>query len=453
MNKALLVLLSVLLISSFGTYKALSEISSHRNDVEFSQRNIYGDSSVLNGLELHFDILGYHKNLVWENDIRFTQNGFVSKSEVQPANKTKHRHYKDKVTLNLMNNISRDDAELASVMKEITHDCVNGQEYEKTIYIKDYYEYYPLWCFFSVNDEELIRKYGQSVFYDNNDNNTGLYSIESYNGRKLTEFLKIGIPENETISIDVINHGISFGSSIGYPVETMSTCSDNMIYFYVNNRCTDGSTVEFGRGYGIFRIPYGNVEQNNYKGVYKYSGIDIDTDNIDLFYSMDENEMVKALSYDEAGRKLVLVTEKEDETWLKVISDEGDLLQQLSVGEAGDKTDIYMQDDYLVINEKGSYLKLYQLCNGNYELKINTYSTVMDNACDESGTHNNFDLSIMRSKYYYDGKYLTVVKTHNYRSFILLGVYDNEKLLYAGWYDCNLRGGINWPDDTRINWK
>ena len=77
----------------------------------------------------------------------------------------------------------------------------------------------------------------------------------------------------------------------------------------------------------------------------------------------------------------------------------------------------------------------------------------MDNACDESGTHDNFDLSIMRSKYYYDGKYLTVVKTHNYRSFILLGVYDNEKLLYAGWYDCNLRGGINWPDDTRINWK
>ena len=455
MNKAFLIVTALLLVSVFGAYETVREVSRERDNVMFTKHDIYGDPSVLNGLELKTGIWGGQNNIIWHSDLQFSATGFSSSTETEYVT-SENAVYREStpVSLQLYDDIMPDRPELATVMGNYYYEYNQGKYYDMKIMLKDYFRYYPVKLLFSVGTE-LAMKYPENVFYDKEHENG---SVEEYNNEKINGYFRIKVADDDCIVMKTNETaGIYTDASEMYHISTRSTANDDTVFFYISNRTAyNGQRAdkkyEIEPGYGIFSIPYGYIDQYDYKGVYRYSGVDIDVDSIKLIYSMDKDELLWDMRNNNVTESLELIIWKEGEYILKVISYDGLLRQELSLGFLSDIPEFVYQNNFLIERIKGTSLNLYQVIKGRYERVLYVDASIFENIKFKPEIYGE-NVQYRNMHYYYDGIHLVAVGWMPNGDDFTVGFFDEKQLIYAGWFETNVNGCFHFEKDINIGWK
>ena len=452
MNKALIIVVVLLLTGLAGGYKTVSDISRDRSTIVYTQNNVYGDSSVLQGLEIKADLWGGQDNIVWHSDFRFTDSDYSYSTEVEytAGQMIYHSYYENMpVNLFLLDDQSMDTPQLAQIMESYYQEYSEGNYRDKTIKLKDYLDYYPISALFNVSTE-LSMKYPKSVFYDKDYENG---DVDEYNKTKINQYFRIQVSDDDYITIQGNQgNGVNADTSKTYHVSTMCAANDDTVFLYVSNRKSEEKKVIIEPGYGIFSIPYGHIDQYDYKGVYRYTGMDIDVDNIRMFYPLNEDEIMWGMHNNTVSGNLQIITKTDGKFVFRVISYEGELLQEISLGDAEETFNFVYDNENLIVRLNGRYIQVYELNNGRYQLALNADSSIYDNL--EVKTEQFGETTRYRNmKYHYDGTRLTAVGVVPSGNYFTLAVYDREKLLYAGWYDSDVSGSYRSKNSISINWN
>ncbi len=163
---ALVILLTMLSVSAF---LFISEaVYSESNQVVLTEKTIYGDKTVADGIEL-ITRSQFREHLFWETTSRLEQSE-NAKSETeysffalknQETNKPKYegvvissdirygysnQHYYGEETT------SKDAVGLEKAINELRDSTLAGTTKSKTVYLKDYYTYYPIRVMFDFEN-------------------------------------------------------------------------------------------------------------------------------------------------------------------------------------------------------------------------------------------------------------------------------------------------------------
>lgn len=437
----IMILLTVLL--SFSSVLAVRNMAESRNQVVFTLKEQSGDPSVLDGLNMSFDHWSGMRNLCWKTDMSFSSESFSYETDVKyfelPYYNSKYPS-EDEAYLGINNREYYEIQELWDVRDEFLRMKLPGKPDARTIRLKDYLDYYPLnvWTTF-YSDGKLITSssvYSEMVSYDSGTENGPQYYME----KAFNDFFRIPVLEDDYVVMRSEGRtDVEYESDINsdtFYCDSRCTCSDHYIYFYINNRTSSGQFIDTSLipgGYGIYRIPYGYVTQDNYKGTSHYEGMDVMEEQLIMYFSLPQDHVLLTMHYEKDAGALILNTIEEGHAIMRVIDGESGLLrQQLDFGAVTLDPDITRENDCLIVSIPDDRIMVLQLNDeGTYEEKV-----CVDNRDITALKQENRNYDI---RYIYDGDHLTVMITDEYRSGFHLFIYDTDSQLYSGHYESNLR--------------
>lgn len=206
--------------------------------------------------------------------------------------------------------------------RELYNSAVPGQESKKTITVANYYDYYPLAGYISL----------QGIHYD-----FGIwsqadpgYDVSIQN--KLEEYFRIPVLPNEklTISLEkdsagtVISSGTSADEGDQFSFYTQGVVTPQTVYFSFYNRTSQNNMVDTSLipgGYGIYAMDYtaGTVQQRGNLTQTLENG-SLHLDSLRLAYPIDPKEEFLDLCQWSDGKTLLLYTREDNTYYLTVIS-------------------------------------------------------------------------------------------------------------------------------------
>lgn len=261
MPKRLFVTVLALVLSVTGVVWSTWDVSRGEEAVTITEKVISGDPAAAAGLTV--STYGELDNqLFW--DTAYT----VGEPELTHAAFTYHyveRSYEYEAAYKgvYMNTDPYADVDwetndgLASAVQALREQTPVGQKGTATVYLKDYYEFYPL----SISLEFPGTTLDTFTYYYNLKRGyslSGEYDAIAY----LTEYFKIPVVPEHTIQIDLVNDsGFSTGFSDenGYWMDSVSVLTDDACYFTFDCHYGETGLVDLSYlpdGYGIFRMPY-----------------------------------------------------------------------------------------------------------------------------------------------------------------------------------------------------
>lgn len=206
--------------------------------------------------------------------------------------------------------------------RELYNSAVPGQESQKTITVANYYDYYPLAGYISL----------QGIHYD-----FGIWSqadpgYDASIQNKLEEFFRIPVLPNEelTISLEkdsagtVISSGTSADEGEQFSFYTQGVVTPQTVYFSFYNRTSQNNMVDTSLipgGYGIYAMDYtaGTVQQRGNLTQTLENG-SLHLDSLRLAYPIDPKEEFLDLCQWSDGKTLLLYTREDNTYYLTVIS-------------------------------------------------------------------------------------------------------------------------------------
>lgn len=462
MRKAGIVTIILFLLCSFGVYVGAMDIYKERNQVGFTEQVIYGEREAINGMRVKFGTT-YKYHLLWDTVYDLKENGETETKteygfsifsnyngrfnpqyngvnlEIQPSFSVEYSDYnKDK---------GFDKKGIGLAYQQLFETIEAGGEGEKEIYLKNYLDYYPItgnldFPYMSVNLDSIYRV-----------NQKSDYKNETYIAKKIQEYFKIPVLEEETFMIHMRKNENGSISSLGggstesdsYYMNVFNKLTENACYFTFDTHTREEKIIDTSHlkeGYGIYCLPYEEIKYNE-KGEFLSGGIDID--NLKMVYPLEPEIKIVAIETNKNETKLLLHTIEEEIYMLTVIDIKTmELLQKLEIMDWNGGTlgnfSIYNEDDFMAImiggtelavvslEEKEEY-KLQFVCN----LKIDeipwfdTYRSAVD-----------FDgEKLVMTGQVRDGVYGTMEDTSNF----YLAVYNKEGIVYYGEYISSLTTG------------
>ena len=150
MRKAFLFLILFIGVSVGGMCMAFAGINEARDQVEITERVLYGDKSVAEGLKIQCKT-GYDNRLFWNTtyeigEVPTTNTEYEFYASQRPEERTityAGISLENYVEYGLHFN-EESQTGIAGAMKELYDSTAPGEEKSKIIYLKDYMEYYPL---------------------------------------------------------------------------------------------------------------------------------------------------------------------------------------------------------------------------------------------------------------------------------------------------------------------
>lgn len=450
-----------------------SVVNSDKEKVEIKKNLLYGDKSAAEGLEITtLNHMGY--KLYWETDYTIGENSsprtdFSLYPGSYQQERTKHEYTGVEITNGIEHGFdeklpaSKQEG-IAKAYKELADSTGNGEAKDATVFLKDYYDYYPLSLWFDLPGTNWA---GDTASSDS-------LKGEPYDGRyvleKFREYFKIPVSESDKAYISVekdkdgnVNSTYSddTGCSVLRSVSAVAEKRNRCFFTFSNLNYTDGGykTSEY---FDTSLIPgeYG-IYSFYYCGGKSAANTGILADKIETVYPLDKNTEVKHMSLNGDNTRLLLFTEEKQSLYLTVIdTDTMSKLQKIRLA-GSPSAGIYEYDDFLVADTENS-IAVVSVADGVYSLDFNieksyfpddNYRYLYDI---DSMDYKNGKLAVIGNKFEENSGYKVC-------DFIVF-VYDKSGLLFCGVYDNSLdfdRENIYfnkdcYPADTnanKISWK
>ncbi len=456
MRKTSILLLSLVVIFFVAVVVFKINIDATVDDVVYTHETLYGDISRAEGVQIT-NINQLDRRLVW-------------RSELLPdgSSETEFEYYRDGHSFDnggfypygiMFNNYNIDvwngpddwtdptyEAEgLERAFQELFWEAPNGGELEKTIFLKDYIDYYPMVVEFAFNQTHL---YEQDYFYSHYDENVDkLIQI----ALEINKKFKIPVLEHETIDINVRKN--SEGQSTGggystgedtYQPFTLNALSDDACYFTFEaktNRGTLVDTSELELGYGIYRLPITTLENGE---------TEIHAEKLEMIFPLDPTTEIEWFELSPDNSKLYLSRFVEDMYTITVIDTEtSEVLQTLEVASVeGDGENNYRYvrqidgEGFFALSFSNDKIAVVTI-GENQLLNLEFIVEKQDEFANIVSTF---------SKVAFDGERLALVGNISYvydyvgECDVYLAIYEKEGLTYFGKYANSLSGKVEHYD-------
>lgn len=332
MKKSFIAMLLVFALCVGCLVSAHANLNGTKEDVVLTETVLAGDRSAANGLLVETEIESAARELIWNTNVLFRDGisydtTFTLYPDGQP--------YEYQVTtygLHLYSGLdswyySLDEYDtitdpyyksLLEPVMDVASRTAPGESREETIYLADYFTYYPVDV-----EGSMINAYTAS-------------ETEAWQSA-FREFFRFPVEPDDTMSISVDKDSqgriYSWGGSEGedYLYVSLygeSTASDSVVYFSVDIEVLgndDGDTRYLDTsllpgGYGIFMVPYTDDKPL--------------TDGLCTFYSLEETSVVRNLRMSGDDRHLLLQTVEPDGYHFYVIdADTAETLQHIKLSD------------------------------------------------------------------------------------------------------------------------
>lgn len=397
MKKVVCLLCILVLLSCGGIVTVAAVVNQNKDTVTITEEVQYGDVTLADGVTVDLKVQ-YDDHLLW-NTTYEKNSGEKTNTEFRFLAQElvwAFEYREDPVAINVSYESTIDIASpieslsgLARAYREIYEETQPGTEVSKSISVKDYYEYYPLFIRLELPDNTI---WGDERWLSDG---SGFVNGEQELYEKFTGFFRIPVEEQERIEVvvdrDQSNGMMSQCSSSDYLQlysESVVT-EDGMCYFALNNKTSDGGVMDSSLipgGYGLYSFRFGKP------GIYSKSGVDIDS--LKMTYALDENITILYLSLNKEQTKLLLFTEEAEEYYFSVIDrDTMKLSQKLKLASWGE---ICEYDDFLVVagekislfavTEDGGYEQRFSIASEQPELQVR-WKLLPEASMDYNGEH------------------------------------------------------------------
>lgn len=322
MRKALILLLSFFALSLCGAAVAYTDALEPREEVVVTERLKAGDSSAAEGLSLTVHT-SFRNNLFW--DTYYTPGQPEATTSDYRASIKKD--YGDLTTepdgiylsadtegsFSSIDPDTVDPTELRGLEKayyELWLETPVGEERERTVYVKDYMDYY------AIGGEINIP--GLNLNFEDFYRDEEFFSREAH--ELINGYFKIPVLENEKRYISIRKdengqlRGLGGGSGDGesFYMWTTAVTLPDAVYFTINNRSNNETIVDTSLipgGYGIYRLPYFASD----------GGSEVYLDELSTVKSLDEGFDIFFMLTDEAMEKLILIGKLQNSLRMLVI--------------------------------------------------------------------------------------------------------------------------------------
>lgn len=446
MRKSLILTILLLVLAAGALCYAHGLVDEGKDKVTIDETVLYGDKSVTEGITV--DIRAHcDDRLFWDTRYAVGENPEISTDfTFSQAQIYTRRTFSNRGIyfdgsfgdFGIKTTGSLDMSDESAPVKDVASRTESGEEHTEIIYLKDYYDFYPIsvefdrfLIGFAVNEELL------ALFAD-------YFLVPVYPEHKA----EISIRKNA--AGDVGGIGLSTIKDGSVSLESESVVTDDSCFFTLSFRTEDGKLLDTSfipGGYGIYHFPL-----HNNGGDDKI----LAADELQMVFAIDEERAeVVTLQTNTDKSRLLLVTIEDGSYMLTVIDAETmtqlQKLELLKVVEDSVFRDLYIYDDFIVsaVND-GRFMLLAADATGNYEVRF----TANFNEKEELGYIFSNKVSMD-----YNGEALAVAafqdgwyEPQNFCSFYL-AVYDDTGLTYSGKYIHGLDKSFpdNVPDCRPVN--
>ncbi|MGN1002241.1 MAG: hypothetical protein ACI4PC_05670 [Oscillospiraceae bacterium] len=467
MRKALVITALLLVCSIGGLTAAALWVDAPRAEVVLTETVLSGDPAAAEGLEISQGTT-LNNQLFWDTVLR---PGARAESETAYAftvKKTYAQGESDYSSLQLYDHVEygsgafRDNGEplgLDKVYKELyEQSAADGQEHKRRVYLKDYYDYYPIALTFDTPDCHVqldLYLYGYS------DMEEAEPGTEAYAFQKLQDFFRIPVLEDEQmeLQVSVQGNGSSYGGgsvegSDSFDLWAYSVLTEGVCYFTFDPHTYQGNTVDLSLipgGYGLYRLPY-DPERRSEDG---QELCPLDMDALEMVYPLDPSVRIVDLRTDPEKENLLLLTGEGDSCVLTVIRAETmETVQRLVLWDDPDISGWLYHDggDFLLMSQsRQTEEETWERCisllarraDGSYELRF-TVPMELDEKLEyfrDSGLAAAYDgerLALVYPGWGYD-------RNRNLRENcgLVTAVYDETGLRYLGDWQSSLNTGYS----------
>lgn len=473
MRRATIVALLLLVLSVGGVCFAASGVYEAHDQVTLTEDVLYGDRSAADGLAVDLHTT-YADHLFWDTTyvlgaepVIDTQYAFYA-SQQDEEWPVEYSGVDLSVTLYAggyfaaIANENEEETAIKRLYRELAEKAGPGKKVSETVFVKDYFDYYPLSGSLNVP--------GTEIYWSGYDEDEGDYDplndpgTELYAVRRLQEYFRIPVQEEEQIAVELetIDNGniCSYGLSTRkdfFTMRTVGTLTQEACYFTFDAHTVKGEIVDLSEipgGYGIYRLPYEEDRRDENHG----KVCSVDADALEMVYPLDPEITPVCLCVNPEQTKLLLHAVEGDEYILTVIDIETmAALQKLKI--EGEPEEIYDEGGYLAILLSDGRLAVVAVSDsGDYELRL---------ICDVSPDELENTLFWRVPAFDFDGERLAVVgqpldKYGRYYDScnFFLAVYEPSGLAYYGEYWNSLSAGSDWEvtcrgrsDPLAVSWN
>ncbi|KPU45626.1 hypothetical protein OXPF_08590 [Oxobacter pfennigii] len=431
MRKSLIVTILLLVLAAGSLYYAHDLVDERKDKATIEETVLYGDKSVADGItadiRTHCDY-----RLFWDTRYTVGENPEISTDFTFSQTKiytsrtiSYHGIYFDSTfgDYGLSTTGSIDMADQSALAKDVASRTEPGEERTERVYIKDYFDFYPIivnfdtpFIGFAVNEETL------AIFAD-------YFRIPVHPEHRV----EISIEKDSAGKIFSIGTSTIKDGSVDLKAEGVVT--DDSCFFTLSFRTEDGKLLDTSHipgGYGIYYFPLHNEDGND--------GI-LTADELQMVFRIDsERAEVVSLQTNAQKNRLLLVTIENGAYMLTVIDAETmKQLQKLEILKAVEGSvfrNLYIYDDFIVpaVND-GRFALLAPDGSGNYEVRF----TAQFNEYEELGYIFSNEVSMD-----YNGEELAVSafqdgwNASRKNNSFYLAIYDRTGLTYVGNYEHSL---------------
>ena len=454
---AIALMLSLLSVGSFFMIGGI--VNKERANVTIKENVIYGDKSYADGISVLITAqCNYH--LFWNTSFTIgDQNTTTTDYEF---------YYDEQYKIGGMpysglgldtdfeygidtSTPAEESTGLQKAYRELYDELEPGEEGKKTIYLQDYYTYYPVRI--SVNLPGVIWN-GNSyehLIYKNYENERAVWD-------KFNEFFKIPIPEDlPAFEISVSRHLKDSGAATGalgidrnFYFNVKSTYTDNRIFFSIGNKYDqkNGEDVKYvdtsliPGGYGLYSFTFKNVRNStntngNTTTFYRGYETGVEADTLEMVFPLEQHAEVIFLTLSNDESKLYMFTKEYNSTYLTVIDIATmNEIQKIKITDAKNFT-FYEYDNCIVLNGWEYISVIEKKEDGLCELAF-TVSRMKE----VNDINNQKGVATTMA---FDGEKLVIIDRTGdemYPSLELCGftvaVYNNTGLVYYGEYESSL---------------
>ena len=468
-------LLVLLLVISLGTVSVFaSSIYKEHDNVTFKETVLYGDRSIANGLKVELNT--HHASLLfWNTTSEF--EGDVNSSTDYHFYSTRQDYTFPEYVAGISMHCNPDGTffleeenptGLSAAYQEVFDSLAPGQEIEKTIYLKDYMDYYNFELSF---DFPNCHQYGNTSELDIATSDEIKQDPVLKALHDIKEYFKIPVLDTETYTISIGKHTNGNIASSGggntdserFYMQTFSIVTDDTCFFTFKPHTTEGNLVDLSdlpEGYGLYALPFERVSDD-----IQFDLSTVKTDQISMVYPLDPNVQITDMTLDETNSRIFLYTEDQEQLWLTVLDIATmSTVQKFALCNTTDSwQNVYNYTDFIaVFNSNPEEITLFSLNETNeYELEFRC-------AFKPEGLENSY---CYPSELAYDGKRLACSSTlrnytygnKNYCDYFIT-VYDSDGLQYWVEFENSLDSGLDqdWYDypcksddynALRLSWK
>ncbi len=451
MKTALAVTLALLLTVSAAVSALCPPIYGAKENVSFHETLLYGDRNALHGTEIETHMT-WEELLYWDTILRPGETDSETTictvhNTKQPALRKQH-HTGVQMQISYDSAYDRDTPEeertgLALAFDTLYNETAPGEEKSKTVYMKDYYTYYP-WTF-QLDFPEFSASWGTDepthhFYYNSPSVRENAWEVL----KALDSFFKIPVLEDEQVELFLgrstngysTSYGITpgAGGSDAFFMSMMSVLGKSAAYFTFTAETKNGNTVDTSQipgGYGIYVLPY-EVGKN---------GTVIDHEGLRMTYALSPSASIVSLSFGSNEETLHLYTLEDGIPVLTVIAtDTMETLQRLEILHTPVENfePIFIGENFLVvIHDWEKITLLTKSADGTYAFGFTTEAApeVMDLQ------YVGYD-----AKMAFDGERLMVVQYKQrgfYHCDFLLRAYTKEGVQCIAEYACSLNAGLS----------